>query len=242
MLNFEYATEDGILDDAVGSYLENKRITVRLSPSNFVFFSRLAFLTACFFLLPIQENDVLKNGSNSLTQTPVKMLESSVLEYHTSQNNTYIYSCSIQSISQMDAEFVRYTSYTVDSFPRLGSGYTIPLLYYYRLKNWIHEMDNAKFKLELSPMLFPIFCHLYLDAISDGNCQLAQAAVVFFKRHQPLFTSESLRDIIKDVGSILKKEEIDSKPLVKAFRYYFTSFRNVALVRTVSILISRCFF
>lgn len=79
-------------------------------------------------------------------------------------------------------------------------------------------MDNAKFKQELSPMLFPVFCHLYLDAISDGNSQLAQAAVVFFKRHQSLFTSESLRDIIKDIGSIFKKEEIDSKPLVKAFR------------------------
>ncbi|KAK7603240.1 hypothetical protein V9T40_003239 [Parthenolecanium corni] len=166
MINYQYPAEDGVFEDAVGLYLETKRIT---------------------------ESDVLGNGSNSLTQTPIKMLESSVLEYHTSQNNTYIYSCSIQSVPQMDAEFVR-------------------------LQKWIHEMDNAKFKQELSPMLFPVFCHLYLDAISDGNSQLAQAAVVFFKRHQSLFTSESLRDIIKDIGSIFKKEEIDSKPLVKAFR------------------------
>lgn len=36
------------------------------------------------------------------------MLHSSILEYHTSQNNTYIYSCTTQSITQMDAEFVKY--------------------------------------------------------------------------------------------------------------------------------------
>ncbi len=85
-------------------------------------------------------------------------------------------------------------------------------------------MENTKCNQELSQLLFPVFCHLYLDAISDGNSQQVQTAVIFFKRHQSLFTCESLRDIIKDIGSIFQKEEIENKPLVKAFRFVFNIF------------------
>lgn len=80
-------------------------------------------------------------------------------------------------------------------------------------------MESTEVKQELSQILFPIFCHLYLDAVCDGNNQHVPAAVIFFKRHQSLFTCESLRDIMKDIGNIFKKEQVENKPLVKAFRY-----------------------
>ena len=79
-------------------------------------------------------------------------------------------------------------------------------------------MENTKCKQELSQLLFPVFCHLYLDTLCESNGQHYQAAMIFFKRHQSLFTSESLRDIIKDIGNIFKKDEIENKPLIKAFR------------------------
>lgn len=71
-------------------------------------------------------------------------------------------------------------------------------------------------------MLFPIFCHLYLDTLYENNGQQVQSALIFFKRNQSFFTCESLRDIMKDIGNTYKKEDIENKPLVKAFRYAVT--------------------
>ncbi|XP_065202610.1 TAF5-like RNA polymerase II p300/CBP-associated factor-associated factor 65 kDa subunit 5L [Planococcus citri] len=166
MINVKYDVDNEMIDNAIELYLEKKRIT---------------------------EEDVLKNGASNLTQTPIKMLENLILDYHTSQNNTYIYSCTTQSITQMDTEFMK-------------------------LKTWICDMENTKCKQELSQLLFPVFCHLYLDTLCESNGQHCQAAMIFFKRHQGLFTRESLRDIIKDIGNIFKKDEIENKPLIKAFR------------------------
>lgn len=89
-----------------------------------------------------------------------------------------------------------------------------------RLRTWVMDMQNTKCKQELSQILFPIFCHLYLDTLYENNGQV-QSALIFFKRNQSFFTSESLRDIMKDIGNTRKKEEVETKPLVKAFRYVF---------------------
>lgn len=149
------------------------------------------------------------------------MLESSVLDYHTSQNNTYIYSCTTLSVTQIDTEFVRYVFDPICTRWSWYSGFEAFFFFLppgSRLKTWICDMENVKCKQELSQLLFPIFCHLYLDTLSESNGQHCQAAMIFFKRHQSTFTSESLRDLIKDIGNVFKKDEIEHKPLVKAFR------------------------
>lgn len=85
------------------------------------------------------------------------------------------------------------------------------------MKSWVTELPEGKCRYELQAMLFPLLCHLYLE-ISRGRLD-RQATSKFLKPHQELFVGhESHQDLIEEMSSVLTTQDIDTKPLTKAFR------------------------
>ncbi|XP_067008311.2 TAF5-like RNA polymerase II p300/CBP-associated factor-associated factor 65 kDa subunit 5L [Anabrus simplex] len=85
-----------------------------------------------------------------------------------------------------------------------------------RLKNWIAELKLDNCRYELATLLCPMFCHLYLEMLSGSQRQVASK---FFKRHQALFASrEHSRELLEELASISSSQDIETNPLVKAFR------------------------
>uniref|UniRef100_A0A1B6M6T8 TFIID subunit TAF5 NTD2 domain-containing protein n=1 Tax=Graphocephala atropunctata TaxID=36148 RepID=A0A1B6M6T8_9HEMI len=86
-----------------------------------------------------------------------------------------------------------------------------------KLRSWILELPEGRSRHELHAMLFPLFCHLYLEILRGGLDR--QATSKFLKRHQELFMgNDKYRDIIEELSLVLTTQDIESKPLVKAFR------------------------
>lgn len=86
---------------------------------------------------------------------------------------------------------------------------------FFRLKKWINALFNEKIKLELQGLLYPMFCHLYLEMLHAGN---RQAAIQFLKAHQNEFVSETEKDFLEELSSVFSVQDIELRPLVNAFR------------------------
>lgn len=80
---------------------------------------------------------------------------------------------------------------------------------------WISSLNNEDVKLELRGLLYPVFCHLYLEMLHAGN---PQAAIQFLKAHQSEFPSDSERDFLEELSSVFSIQDIELRPLVNAFR------------------------
>lgn len=74
---------------------------------------------------------------------------------------------------------------------------------------------NEKIKMELQGLLYPIFCHLYLEMLHAGN---KQAANQFLKAHQNEFASDTEKDFIEELLSVFSMQDIELRPVVNAFR------------------------
>nr|XP_031837486.1 TAF5-like RNA polymerase II p300/CBP-associated factor-associated factor 65 kDa subunit 5L isoform X3 [Nomia melanderi] len=86
---------------------------------------------------------------------------------------------------------------------------------YQRLKMWVNIALNDKLKMELKGLLYPVFCHLYLEMLHAGN---KQAAIQFLKSHQNEFNSETERDFLEELSSVFSVQDIELRPLVNSFR------------------------
>ncbi|KAG7201944.1 hypothetical protein KM043_004649 [Ampulex compressa] len=86
---------------------------------------------------------------------------------------------------------------------------------YQRLKMWVNIALNDKLKMELKGLLYPVFCHLYLEMLHAGN---RQAAVQFLKSHQNEFNNETEKDFLEELSSVFSVQDIELRPLVNAFR------------------------
>lgn len=80
---------------------------------------------------------------------------------------------------------------------------------------WVNVILNDKLKTELKGLLYPVFCHLYLEMLHAGN---RQAAVQFLKSHQGEFISETEKSFLEELSSVFSIQDIELKPLVNAFR------------------------
>ncbi|KAL3200639.1 hypothetical protein MRX96_012920 [Rhipicephalus microplus] len=84
-----------------------------------------------------------------------------------------------------------------------------------KLKNFIADACEP-FKSELTFMLFPMFVHLYLELISNGQKSSAQK---FHSRHRSTFQSSDQYRMITDMlPSITSASDVPSHPHVKEFR------------------------
>lgn len=84
-----------------------------------------------------------------------------------------------------------------------------------KLKNFIADACEP-FKSELTFVLFPMFVHLYLELVSNGQKSSAQK---FHSRHRSTFqSSEQYRTITDILPSITSASDVPSHPHVKEFR------------------------
>ncbi|XP_011864698.1 PREDICTED: TAF5-like RNA polymerase II p300/CBP-associated factor-associated factor 65 kDa subunit 5L [Vollenhovia emeryi] len=86
---------------------------------------------------------------------------------------------------------------------------------YQRFKKWMNSILNENIRTELLGLLYPIFCHLYLEMLHTGN---REAATDFLKTHQNEFVSETEKDFLEELSSVFSVQDIELRPLVKAFR------------------------
>ncbi|XP_075545493.1 TAF5-like RNA polymerase II p300/CBP-associated factor-associated factor 65 kDa subunit 5L isoform X2 [Dermacentor variabilis] len=84
-----------------------------------------------------------------------------------------------------------------------------------KLKNFIADACEP-FKSELTFILFPVFVHLYLELITNGQKSSAQK---FHSRHRTTFLSSDQYRMITDMlPSITSASDVPSHPHVKEFR------------------------
>lgn len=83
------------------------------------------------------------------------------------------------------------------------------------MKLWINSIVNEKLKNELLGLLYPVFCHLYLEMLHAGN---RQAAIQFLKANQNDFVTDTQRDFLEELSSVFSTQDIELRPMVNAFR------------------------
>ncbi|XP_015584711.1 TAF5-like RNA polymerase II p300/CBP-associated factor-associated factor 65 kDa subunit 5L [Cephus cinctus] len=137
-----------------------------------------------------QDGDVFRKSERTGCQSSEEMTLTTTVECSTSRDNSIVFSAIINDVAAADQT-------------------------YQRLKMWINNIVNDKLKLELKGLLYPVFCHLYLEMLHGGN---RQAAVQFLKTHQSDFVSETERDFLEELSSVFSIQDIELRPLVNAFR------------------------
>lgn len=86
---------------------------------------------------------------------------------------------------------------------------------YQRLKMWVNIAVDDKLKTELKRLLYPVFCHLYLEMLHAGN---RQAAIQFLKSHQNEFSNDAEKDFLEELSSVFSVQDIELRPVVNSFR------------------------
>ncbi|KAG8267062.1 histone H3 acetylation [Homalodisca vitripennis] len=138
------------------------------------------------------ETDHFRKSDLVLSQTCKQMTVAATVDKDVSRLNSIIFSTISNDIALAEQQFTK-------------------------LKSWILELPEGKCRHELHAMLFPLLCHLYLEILRGGLDR--QATSKFLKRHQELFLGhENHRDIIEELSLVFTTQDIDSKPLIKAFR------------------------
>ncbi|XP_066591296.1 TAF5-like RNA polymerase II p300/CBP-associated factor-associated factor 65 kDa subunit 5L isoform X2 [Prorops nasuta] len=100
-------------------------------------------------------------------------------------------------------------------FSAIGSDVVAADQAYQRFKLWVNCIRNDKLKTELKGLLYPIFCHLYLEMLHAGN---RQAAIQFLKTHQSEFVMETEREFIEELSSVFSMQDIELRPMINAFK------------------------
>lgn len=70
-------------------------------------------------------------------------------------------------------------------------------------------------RIELRGILYPLFCHLYLEMLHAGNIQAAKA---FLKAHQSDFVTDIERNFIDELSGVHSVQDIELKFIVNSFR------------------------
>lgn len=137
-----------------------------------------------------QAGDILSKPDQSICQTGDEIALSATVKWSMSRDNSIVFS-----------------AITIDTAAADQA--------YERLKMWINVILNDKLKMELKGLLYPVFCHLYLEMLHCGN---RQAAIQFLKSHQGEFISETEKSFLEELASVFSVQDIELRPLVNAFR------------------------
>lgn len=111
------------------------------------------------------------------------------------RNNSILYSCINSDTFQVDQQFTKF-------------------------KTWVNDLAAEDCRSELTCLIIPLFCHMYLEMLQGGN---RQAAPKFLKRYQNTFASENsttsqICEILDQLSSVTCTQDINTRPLLKAFR------------------------
>ncbi|XP_034249825.1 TAF5-like RNA polymerase II p300/CBP-associated factor-associated factor 65 kDa subunit 5L [Thrips palmi] len=111
------------------------------------------------------------------------------------RNNSILYSCINSDTLQVDQQFTKF-------------------------KTWVNDLAAADCRSELTCLIIPLFCHIYLEMLQGGN---RQSAPKFLKRYQHLLASENstvgrISEILDELSVVTCTQDINTRPLLKAFR------------------------
>ncbi|XP_052126069.1 TAF5-like RNA polymerase II p300/CBP-associated factor-associated factor 65 kDa subunit 5L isoform X2 [Frankliniella occidentalis] len=124
-----------------------------------------------------------------------QMALTTAIENDATRNNSILYSCINSDSSQVDQQFNKF-------------------------KTWVNDLAAVDCRVELSCLIIPLFCHMYLEMLQGGNRQLAPK---FLKRYQHTLISENctvgrVTEVLEELSYITCTQDINTRPIVKAFR------------------------
>ncbi|XP_008202927.2 TAF5-like RNA polymerase II p300/CBP-associated factor-associated factor 65 kDa subunit 5L isoform X1 [Nasonia vitripennis] len=137
-----------------------------------------------------QDTDVFKKPERANCRSSEEMTLSVTAECGTSRDNSIVFSAISNDVVAADQA-------------------------YQKLKHCINGLANEKLRMELRGILYPVFCHLYLEMLHAGN---RQAAVQFMRSYQGDFTSDTEKDFLDELSSVFSIQDIELRPLVNVFR------------------------
>ncbi|KAG0409761.1 hypothetical protein HPB47_013116 [Ixodes persulcatus] len=137
-----------------------------------------------------EDCDSFKKTDLKLQQSVSDLVLSGVVAAETGTKNLFSFSAISKDASSIDQQFTK-------------------------LKNFVSEASEP-FKSELSFVLFPIFVHLYLELVSNGQKSLAQK---FHGRHRGMFqSSDQFRVVVDVLPNISSASDVPSHPQIKEFK------------------------
>ncbi|XP_012268889.2 TAF5-like RNA polymerase II p300/CBP-associated factor-associated factor 65 kDa subunit 5L [Athalia rosae] len=137
-----------------------------------------------------QESNVFRKSDRAGSQTSQEMTLSETVQCGTSRDNSIVFSAITNDVGVADQA-------------------------YHKLKMWVQTISSEKLRAELRGLLYPIFCHLYLEMLHSGN---RQAAAQFLRMYQNDFVSDTERDFLEELSSVFSIQDIELRPFVNAFR------------------------
>ncbi|CAN7937908.1 unnamed protein product [Ixodes hexagonus] len=134
--------------------------------------------------------DSFKKTDLKLQQSVSDLVLNGVVATETGTKNLFSFSAISKDASSVDQQFTK-------------------------LKNFVSEASEP-FKSELTFVLFPIFVHLYLELITNGQKSSAQK---FHGRHRGMFqSSDQFRVVVDMLPNISSASDVPSHPQIKEFK------------------------
>lgn len=117
------------------------------------------------------------------------------IENDMTRNNSILYSCINSDSSQVEQQFTKF-------------------------KAWVNDLAALDCRAELTCLVVPLFCHMYLEMLQGGNRQLAPK---FLKRYQHTLASEysssgRICEVLEELSHINCTQDIALRTITKAFR------------------------
>ncbi|XP_014203949.1 TAF5-like RNA polymerase II p300/CBP-associated factor-associated factor 65 kDa subunit 5L [Copidosoma floridanum] len=137
-----------------------------------------------------QDLDIFKKPEKANCRSSEEMTLSVTAECGTSRDNSIVFSAISNDITALDQA-------------------------YQKLRQCIAGLSDEKTKVELKNILFPVFCHLYLEILHAGN---RLAAGQFLKNYQADFTLDKERDFLEELSTVFSIQDIELRPYIKNFR------------------------
>jgi len=136
------------------------------------------------------ETDTYKKSELKLQQTVQEMTLQGAISSESSVRNVIAFSSINRDVTAIDQQFTR-------------------------LKSFVSEAVEP-YKSELTYILFPIFVHIYLELVFNGQ---KTPAMKFRNRHQGLFMeSAEYREVIDSLANVASAQDLVKYPNIKSFR------------------------
>lgn len=124
-----------------------------------------------------------------------QMALTTAIENDVTRNNSILYSCINTDTLQVDQQFTKF-------------------------KAWVNDLAAIDSRAELTCLIVPLFCHMYLEMLQGGN---RQAAPKFLKRFQQILAQESdatarISEVLEELSCVTCTQDINTRPILKAFR------------------------
>ncbi|XP_057330843.1 TAF5-like RNA polymerase II p300/CBP-associated factor-associated factor 65 kDa subunit 5L [Microplitis mediator] len=137
-----------------------------------------------------QDIDICNKPDRNKTITGEELLLREMAESATSTKNSIIFSAITNDVTAADQA-------------------------YKKLRAWIDLIHDETVKEDLMSLLYPIFCHMYLEMLNAGNLQ---AAIEFFNSNRNDFLSCTEKNFLDELSCVFSIQDAESKPTVNAFK------------------------